>query len=220
MPNSWWSGTRLVIRIATDNPTWRHRRAPGEFVRLGHQVAASTVWQILHDAGIEDGAHSCGCPFRLGILGGMLPTMAAHGGTLSRPCVVPRAGRLCQATSPAFRPGMPECSCMHPVVKWTSGAPAGRRPAVAVPSASMQGQRACALAGVDGRGADKRPASPATEHEEASAFENRRSRSWWRGSCNAAGRSCLRRFSMSTFSLLARMTMLAACSGSQALNDL
>ena len=31
---------KLVIRIA------------GELVRLGHPIAASTVWQILHDAGI------------------------------------------------------------------------------------------------------------------------------------------------------------------------
>ena len=43
---------KLVIRIATDNPAWGHRRAQGELVRLGHRIAASTVWQILHDAGI------------------------------------------------------------------------------------------------------------------------------------------------------------------------
>jgi putative transposase len=41
-----------VIRIATDNPRWGHRRVQGELVRLGHSIAASTVWQILHDAGI------------------------------------------------------------------------------------------------------------------------------------------------------------------------
>ena len=44
---------KLVIRIAMDNPTWGHRRVQGELVKLGHQVAASTVWQILHDAGID-----------------------------------------------------------------------------------------------------------------------------------------------------------------------
>ena len=44
---------KLVIRIATDNPAWGHRRVQGELVRLGHPIAASTVWQILHDAGIE-----------------------------------------------------------------------------------------------------------------------------------------------------------------------
>ena len=44
---------KLVIRIATDNPTWGHRRVQGELVKLGHQIAASTVWQILPDAGID-----------------------------------------------------------------------------------------------------------------------------------------------------------------------
>jgi putative transposase len=42
----------LVIRMATDNPGWGHRRVQGELVKLGHPIAASTVWQILHDAGI------------------------------------------------------------------------------------------------------------------------------------------------------------------------
>jgi putative transposase len=42
-----------MIRIATDNPTWGHRRVQGELVKLGHPIAASTVWQILHDAGID-----------------------------------------------------------------------------------------------------------------------------------------------------------------------
>jgi hypothetical protein len=43
---------KLVIRIATENPAWGHRRVQGELVRLGHPIAAYTVWQILHDAGI------------------------------------------------------------------------------------------------------------------------------------------------------------------------
>jgi len=44
---------KLVIRIATDNPGWGHRRVQGELARLGHPIAASTVWQIMHDAGID-----------------------------------------------------------------------------------------------------------------------------------------------------------------------
>ena len=44
---------KLVIRMATDNPAWGHRRVQGELVKLGHPIAASTVWQILHDAGID-----------------------------------------------------------------------------------------------------------------------------------------------------------------------
>ena len=38
---------KLVIRMATKNPTWGHRRVQGQLVRLGHRIAAATVWQIL-----------------------------------------------------------------------------------------------------------------------------------------------------------------------------
>ena len=44
---------KLVIRMATENPAWGHRRVQGELIKLGHRIAASTVWQILHDAGID-----------------------------------------------------------------------------------------------------------------------------------------------------------------------
>ncbi len=55
---------KLVIRIATENPTWGHRRVQGELVRLGHQIAASTVWQILHDAGIDPAPRRTGPTWR------------------------------------------------------------------------------------------------------------------------------------------------------------
>src|SRR6266566_5635221 len=44
---------KLVIRMAMDNPMWGHRRVQGELAKLGHRIAASTVWQILHAAGID-----------------------------------------------------------------------------------------------------------------------------------------------------------------------
>jgi transposase InsO family protein len=44
---------RLVIRRATQNPAWGHRRVQGELSKPGHQIAAPAVWQILHDAGID-----------------------------------------------------------------------------------------------------------------------------------------------------------------------
>jgi hypothetical protein len=38
---------KLVMPTATENPPWGHRRVQDELVRLGHRIAASTVWQIL-----------------------------------------------------------------------------------------------------------------------------------------------------------------------------
>ena len=54
----------LVMRMATENPTWGHRRVQGELVRLGHRIAASTVWQILHDAGIDPAPRRSGPTWR------------------------------------------------------------------------------------------------------------------------------------------------------------
>ncbi len=44
---------RLVIRLARENQTWGYRRIHGELLRVGHSVAASTVWKILRAVGID-----------------------------------------------------------------------------------------------------------------------------------------------------------------------
>ena len=43
----------LVLRLARKNPAWGYRRIQGELLGLGIEIAASTVWQILKDAGID-----------------------------------------------------------------------------------------------------------------------------------------------------------------------
>jgi putative transposase len=43
----------LVLRLARENPTWGYRRVQGELFRLGYRIGASTVWTILHRAGVD-----------------------------------------------------------------------------------------------------------------------------------------------------------------------
>jgi putative transposase len=43
----------LVLRLVRENPGWGYRRVHGELFVLGVKVAASTVWEILKDAGID-----------------------------------------------------------------------------------------------------------------------------------------------------------------------
>jgi putative transposase len=43
----------LVLRLARENSSWGYRRIHGELLVVGVKVAASTVWEILTDAGID-----------------------------------------------------------------------------------------------------------------------------------------------------------------------
>jgi transposase len=54
----------LILRMARDNPRWGHERITGELFKLGHRIAKSTVWQMLHDAGIDPAPRRCGPTWR------------------------------------------------------------------------------------------------------------------------------------------------------------
>jgi putative transposase len=43
----------LTLRLAQGEPSWGYRRIHGELLVLGVKVAASTVWEILKEAGID-----------------------------------------------------------------------------------------------------------------------------------------------------------------------
>ncbi|MGW2939829.1 hypothetical protein ACWDA7_51185, partial [Streptomyces sp. NPDC001156] len=54
----------LVLRLASEYPRWGHRRIQGEWARLGHRIAASRVWEILHAAGIDPAPRRSGPTWR------------------------------------------------------------------------------------------------------------------------------------------------------------
>ena len=54
----------LVLRMARENPRWGYRRIQGELAGLGHPVAASTVWKILKNAGLDPAPRRSGPTWR------------------------------------------------------------------------------------------------------------------------------------------------------------
>jgi putative transposase len=59
-----WGIKRLMLRLARETPLWGHRRIQGELVKLGIAVAPSTVWEILHAAGIDPAPRRSGPTWR------------------------------------------------------------------------------------------------------------------------------------------------------------
>ena len=56
--------TRLIVRLAKENPLWGHRRIHGELTKPGVTVAPSTVWEILRAAGIDPAPRRAGPTWR------------------------------------------------------------------------------------------------------------------------------------------------------------
>jgi transposase len=48
----------LVLPLSRENSAWGYRRVRGELQALGVKVAASTVWEILHEAWIDPGSRA------------------------------------------------------------------------------------------------------------------------------------------------------------------
>ena len=54
----------LAVRLLRETPLWGYRRIHGELTKLGVAVAPSTVWQILHAAGIDPAPRRTGPTWR------------------------------------------------------------------------------------------------------------------------------------------------------------
>jgi putative transposase len=63
-PSTGTSVKALIVRMARENPARGHRRIQGELARLGYAIAASTVWEILHAAGIDPAPRRPGLTWR------------------------------------------------------------------------------------------------------------------------------------------------------------
>src|SRR5258708_5184281 len=52
-PRTLRSARALVLRLVRDKSSWGYRRVHGELLPLGVKSLASTVWEILREAGID-----------------------------------------------------------------------------------------------------------------------------------------------------------------------
>ena len=128
----------LVIRLATENPTWGYRRLHGELAGLGYQIGASTVWKILTSAGIEPSPRRAGpdvdrVPARAGTRDpGLRLASPRHHHPAPAVCLLRHRARHPPRTHPRrHRP--PHRSVAHPAGPQPLHGPRRRRSALPVP---------------------------------------------------------------------------------------
>jgi hypothetical protein len=99
---------------ARDNPHWGHRRIQGELLRLGHRIAAPTVWEILHTTGADPAPRRSGPTWREFLTtpaGAITATDSFHTDTAFRQALVhtglPRARHKTPARHRRYRASHP-----------------------------------------------------------------------------------------------------------------
>lgn len=110
----------LVLRLARENPSWGYRRIHGELLGLGIKVAASTVWEILKETGIDpapEQASSTWTDFLLSQAdalpaGDFLETVTLSGARLHVFAVIEHAGRRIRILG----------ATAHPTATWVTQA--------------------------------------------------------------------------------------------------
>jgi hypothetical protein len=103
----------LVLRLADDNPNWGYRRIHGELAALGVKVAASAVWNILKEHGIDPAperdhttwASFLRSPAHAILAADFFETKTLTGATLTVLAVIERATRRVRVRPPSAEPG-------------------------------------------------------------------------------------------------------------------
>jgi putative transposase len=129
----------LVLRLARENPAWGYRRIHGELAGLGLPLAPSTVWEILHRAGISPAPRRTGptwAQFLHGQAAAILATDFFHvdlldGTTAYVLAVIEHATRRIRILGENDKPIWPHCAVLiwpHPRAVDVAGGGPGCRP--------------------------------------------------------------------------------------------